>query len=158
MNNTASPTIVVGLDGSIASLAALRWAVNEAVARGSQVEVVNAWAAHSMRDLAFGSTREFHNASICMLDNEVRAVLRDTPAPPVVIQTSINSNPAAALIERARTAEMLVLGAHGHNDFHDIVFGQIEAGCRRHAGCPVVVVDEDGAVRREPKVGTVASH
>jgi nucleotide-binding universal stress UspA family protein len=148
MANSTTSTIVVGIDGSPESVAALRWALTEAVTAGSEVEVVHCWHALSVRDVAFGSSHELHNASICMLDNEVKAALKDLGNPPPIVQTSVNARPGTVLVARSKHAEMLVLGAHGRTSLHDIVFGQVEASARRHAQCPVVVVDRNGKATR----------
>lgn len=148
MTSISAPTIVVGIDGSSESQAALRWALRHA---GSEttVEVVNCWQAQTLRDLAFGSSHELQNASNCMLDNEIAAAARDIAIMPTVRQSSVNGRPATVLTSLAQHAELLVLGAHGHTNMRDILFGQIEASCRRRAAA-VVVVDADGhAIRHE---------
>ncbi len=144
--------IVVGLDGSTASLAALRWAIRKGAATGSRVDVVHAWHAQTSRDIAFGSDHELERGSVCMLQNEVNAALADLSAdtePPTVdqvTQSSRHGRPAAVLAERAVGARLLVLGAHEHTDLHDRVFGRVATIVGRHVDCPVVVVGADGAV------------
>ena len=148
MPNISGSSIVVGLDGAPASLAALRWALAEAVTSGSAVEVINCWGAHGLRDLAFGSTHELSNGSTCMLDNEVAAALRDTAGIVAVVKTSLHERPSTALIEHSDGAELLVLGAHRHTVLRDIASVPVSASCRRHAKCPVVIVDADGTATR----------
>ena len=151
MTITSNPTIVVGIDGSPASLIALRWALSEAVATKAEVDVVHCSQPQNLRDVAFGSNHELHNGSMIMLDNEVAAALRDLPNPPTVSKTSVSGRPTTVLAERARGARLLVLGAHGHTVLRDVVFGQVEAFSRKHADCPVVVVGLDGqSTRYEP--------
>jgi nucleotide-binding universal stress UspA family protein len=159
MSNISASSIVVGLDGAPASLAALRWALAEAARSTSAVEVVHCWGAHSLRDLSFGSTHELRIASDCMLDNEVSAALRDTEGIVAVLKTSLNQRPAAALIERSDGADLLVLGAHRHTALRDFASAPVATACRRHAKCPVVIVDADGtATRYEMRSPVVAAH
>jgi len=73
-----------------------------------------------------------------MLHNEVQAALADVDLPhPVVRQTSRRGRPAPALLERATTARLLVLGAHRHTELKDLAFGQVTATCLRHSGSTI---------------------
>jgi nucleotide-binding universal stress UspA family protein len=146
------PHIVVGIDGSVESLAALRWALREAAITSGTAEVVHCWQAHQVSDVLFGSPDELHRGSMCMLQNEVAAALRTLARPPHVTQTSRRGRPAAVLTDIATGATMLVLGAHGHTDLRDLAHGKVAASCLKHAGCPVVIVGRDESVithRRE---------
>ncbi|MET0966863.1 MAG: universal stress protein [Nakamurella sp.] len=153
----AAPHIVVGIDGSIESLAALRWALAEASATGGTAEVVHCWQSHQMSDILFGSPDELRRGSVCMLQNEVAAACRELPRPPHVTQTSRHGRPAAVLTDIANGATMLVLGAHGHTDLHDLTHGKVAASCLKHAGCPVVIINDDESVitRSRPTVAAV---
>jgi len=146
MQNRQKPFIVVGIDGSDESLAALRWALREGVSTSARVDVIHAWHAKTARDAAFGSAHELARGSVCMLQNEVAAALTEMPAAPEVTQTSVHGRPAFVLLDRADGAQQLVLGEHSHTDLRDIVFGQLAAACRRQASCPVIVVDRDAGV------------
>jgi nucleotide-binding universal stress UspA family protein len=149
----AVPHIVVGIDGSVESLAALRWALDQAAATGGTAEVVHCYQPHQVSDILFGSPEELHRGSVCMLQNEVAAALRALPRPPRVTQTSRRGRPAQALAEISTSATMLVLGAHGHTDLQDLTHGKVAASCLKHASCPVVIVGRDDSVvthHREP--------
>ena len=47
--------VVVGIDGSAESLAALRWALKEANALDARVEVVHSYLPETLTDLGFSS-------------------------------------------------------------------------------------------------------
>ncbi|MEO5832989.1 MAG: universal stress protein [Nakamurella sp.] len=145
---TSSTTVVVGIDGSDASMAALRFALREADTLGADVDVVHCWHAGGLRDVAFGSSHELSNASACMLDNEIRAARKDTGFTGRVTPSSVHGQPAAVLVDRSRGAALLVLGAHGHSTLRDAAFGTVAASCRKHAGSDLVVVAEDGTTTR----------
>jgi nucleotide-binding universal stress UspA family protein len=159
MTATNPLSVIVGLDGAPASLIALRLALSEAAISGASVEVVHCWHAQGLRDIAFGSTHELHNASICMLDNEVRAALEETVGTVTVTQTSVNGRPAAILLDHAKNADLLVLGAHSHTTLRDAAFGHVAASCRKHSLCPVVIVEVDGSsTRHEARAHAVAAN
>ncbi len=141
MTETPRRSVVVGLDASVEGLSALRWALREATNRNASLEVVHCWQPETLTDLALGTPHELSRASICMVDNEVRAALAEVTDAPEVIQTSVHGRTATTLINRAAHAELLVLGAHGHTSMHDRMFGKVAQSCIKHAACPVVVVD-----------------
>lgn len=132
-------TIVVGVDGSTASAAALRWAVAEAAATGREVAAVAAWSYLSPLDpdAIGGSAEEVEAAHWKTLDELVDAVKR----PDVVIRGElIEGEPAEVLLDAADDAALLVLGSHGHGLELAAVVGSVSAKCLRLARCPVVVL------------------
>lgn len=120
--------IVVGVDGSAASAAALRWAVAEAALRGVHVQAWHAWhvaydgTGVPPDDLAAESdARE-------ALDRVVDAVdTRGTKVERVLVRGVA----ASALIDAGRRAAMVVVGGR---------LGGVAAQVLAHAPCPVVVV------------------
>lgn len=144
----ARELIVVGLDGSTASLAALGWALKEGVERDAVVEVVHCYLPQTLTDLGFSTPHELHAASAIMVDNEVTAALREMPRPPEVRKCSDSRGPAKVLREKATTASLLVLGVHGHTAVRDLILGRVGQACLRNAVCPVVVVGSDKTVSR----------
>ena len=141
MNHHQEQRIVVGIDGSPESLAALRWALREAVATSCSVEVVHCWLPHTITDVVFGSAEELHRGSICMLQNEIQAALAEPLEAPEVRQTSEHGRAVPVLLDRATGARLLVLGSHGHTGVDGTGFGHVVASCLRHATFPVVVGD-----------------
>ena len=138
--------IVVGIDGSENSLAALRWALREGVTLGVPVEVVHCWTAQTFTDIAFASAHELETASVCMLQNEVQTALAEMPTPPVALQFSLHGNPASILVKRSTAARMLVLGVRQTTVMRDLAHGAVISVCCKHATCPVVTVDRDADV------------
>jgi nucleotide-binding universal stress UspA family protein len=144
----ASELIVVGIDGSTASLTALRWALKEAVSTDASVEVVHCYLPQTLTDLGFSTPHELHTASAIMVDNEVSAALREMSQVPEVLKSSDSGGPAKVLVEKATTASLLVLGVHGRTALRDLILGRVGQACLRHATCPVVVVGSDNSVER----------
>jgi nucleotide-binding universal stress UspA family protein len=157
MIETRSLPIVVGIDGSTNSLVALRWALREGGVRGVPVEVIHCWQAQLWPGVVFGPVQEMHTGSMCMVQNEIAAALVDIHPRPDVIQTSIKGQPVPTLLARSARASLIVLGAHGHTNLRDRLFGQVADSCLRRANCPVVVIDRDGNESSEHRLGEGAS-
>ncbi|MET3804062.1 nucleotide-binding universal stress UspA family protein [Nakamurella sp. UYEF19] len=138
--------IVVGIDGSTNSLAALRWALREGAAVGAPVEVLHCWTAQTLPDLVLAPAHELKIASICMLHNEVEAAVAEMPDPPTVTEISLSGDPAGRLVGRSAHARLLVLGVRQTTVMRDLAHGAIGTVCRKQARSPVVTVDRAGSV------------
>ena len=131
--------IVVGVDGSLASKAALAWAVGQAARTDSVVEVVTVyyWFPMPIEELDFEGLAT-HVAEDAILDAADRG-------PPVKISFKVvQGNAAQALLEAARGAELLVVGSRGHGSLTGALLGSVSQQCVHHASCPVVVVSDRG--------------
>jgi nucleotide-binding universal stress UspA family protein len=133
--------IVVGVDGSDESKAALRWAAQQARYTGATLDVVTAW----QLPLAFGWTAAFPEAydpvadAKQVLDDVIEEVLG--PDPDVVVRRLVEEGQAAAaLLELSKGASELVVGSRGRGGFTGMLLGSTSNQCVHHASCPVVVV------------------
>ena len=76
------------------------------------------------------------------------------------IRTEDHVGPAGAmLIDRARTADLLVVGSRGRGAFRGLLLGSVALHCAMHALCPVMVVHAPrsrtaGGTRSEPALAT----
>lgn len=139
-------TIVVGIDGSEASLVALRWAADEARLRHARLEVVVSWQYPALSTIpAFGvlppadeMSEEARQGLAALLREEG---LADDPSLEVV-EAVVQGPAGAALIDAAADADLLVVGSRGHGGFTGLVLGSVSQQCVTHAPCPVVVVPE----------------
>jgi nucleotide-binding universal stress UspA family protein len=133
--------IVVGVDGSDASERALRWAAAEAHARDGAVQAIIAW--HWDGSGTFFTTAtspaEERDRAQQILDETVAKVTGEFPDA-VLAGRVIEAAPAKALAHAAASADVLVLGSHGHNRLHHAVLGSVSEECVRLATCPVVVI------------------
>ena len=137
-------TIVVGVDGSATSRAALRWAHAEAQARGDALRVVTVWR------LPVTTTMPAFDALPVPedIDDQTRDTLLTicaeegvTPDGPVPVTLLITEGSAsAALLQAAADADLLVVGARGHGGFTGLVLGSVSNQCVHHSPVPVVVV------------------
>jgi nucleotide-binding universal stress UspA family protein len=131
--------VIVGVDGSAASIQALRWATDYAAAVGAVVEAVIAWDIPST--LGFGPTvlagEDLAANAQKTLTGAIAVTAGDTShVKPVVAR----GHPASVLLEHAREADLLVVGSHGRGAFGEALLGSVSHHCVRHATCPVVVV------------------
>lgn len=137
MNN-----VVVGVDGSDASLAALRSAIDEAAFRGVGVDAVHVWNMPALSGAeALGSVMlpwaELEASAHAIVEEAVGKVEhRDVTVKPVVLQGST----AHCLIEHAADAPMLVVGSRGTGGFIGLLVGSVAHQVLHHAPCPILVV------------------
>ena len=135
--------IVVGVDGSEGSIAALRWAVEEAALRGAVVEAVIAFhvpylgGAPAMPVLL--DPQEFEEAARAVLDKAVEQVDDSALAEPVR-QVAVEGPASTVLVTAGREASLLVVGARGHGGLAGMLLGSVSRQVSEHAAIPVVVV------------------
>lgn len=172
----ADAPVIVGVDGSAAALDAVRWAAQEAVLRsvplllassivvrpGTFGDAVNL-SAGAYTDLEFVARRRLGAAA------ELAAKMAGA-ASLTVHRTLREGSAAAALLELATTARMVVVGSRGLGEFTGGLVGSVSTAVATHAPCPVVVVrgmpdsDDavldgpvavgvDGSARSEPAIG-----
>lgn len=132
--------VVVGLDGSPASVEALRRAATEARLGGAPLRVVSAWqpgAESWPTSLRSPGDRGLETRLL-----QRRIVLEVLGACPDVEVTMLAlEGPAAeVLVEAARDASVLVLGDRGRGDFAGMRLGSVGLHCLEHATCPVMIV------------------
>ncbi|MEU7873090.1 universal stress protein [Dactylosporangium sp. NPDC049140] len=151
---TRDRRIVIGVDGSIHSKTALRWAITQARLVGAPVEVVSAWQEPVLIGHSYGGPPlPYEGESIATITEKVLAeTVADVTGQqdqPVEIRTRVaQGHPAQVLLEAAAGAQMLVLGSRGHGTLAGILLGSVSQHCVQHAPCPVVVVPQDPAPSR----------
>jgi nucleotide-binding universal stress UspA family protein len=140
--------IVVGVDGSQCSKAALRWAMTQARLIDATVEAVNAWQDPVMLGYSYGwAPAVFEGDSVPTitektLDETVAEVAGHLDHPVEVRTRVAQGHPAQVLLEAATGAQLLVVGSRGHGTFAGILLGSVSQHCLQHASCPVVVVPQ----------------
>ncbi|MCB5293931.1 universal stress protein [Arthrobacter sp. SO3] len=130
--------IVVGVDGSEPSLAALRWAVDEARMRHGQVRAVTAWhyppVPSTVEDS--GGNDSFHAAERVQAD-ALKAVAAESVD---ITGNLVRDAPVTALLDAATDADLLILGSRGHGGFAGLLLGSVSSQVAHHAPCPVLIV------------------
>jgi len=135
--------VVVGLDGSEPSRAALRWAAKEAHRRGDGLQVVTcwsypvlAWGAYTPPVSGEGWAGQARDAAI----EDVNRVLGDD-AGNLDIELSVLEGPASLrLLEYDDAADMIVVGSRGRGGFTGLLLGSVSQHLAEHARCPVVII------------------
>ncbi|HEU4331522.1 MAG TPA: universal stress protein [Lapillicoccus sp.] len=137
------PPVVVGVDGSHRSEAALRWAIREAATRRIPLRLVSAWNPSFDLD-ALGLSRQIVKAHCqAVLDDATDTVLATAPAVEVTTAGYIGPS-TTALIEASRGADTVVVGSRGRRAFPAFLLGATSLEVAAHAASPVVVVREGG--------------
>lgn len=136
--------IVVGVDGSPAATAALRWAFRQAAAHRGQVVAVCVWPWDPQRDLAYAQARQAEAEAV--LSEAIATALGDNPRV-AVNGLAVAGSPARALVEQSAGADLLVVGSRGRGRMAKAMLGSVAAECVRLAGTPVVVLPNLRAAR-----------
>jgi nucleotide-binding universal stress UspA family protein len=163
MSQTAQQEIVVGVTGSRASVAALRWAADEAGRRHARLSVVCAWDP-SLRPAPYADVGEGRreldtraalsgglaalSGGLAALSGGLAAAIRTAfgPVPPDSIGTELAEGvPERVLISRSATADLLVLGTAHAQDSAGLSVGPVIRTCLSRSRCPVVVVNAGAA-------------
>lgn len=134
------PKIVVGVDGSKASVEALRWAVDQAEQTGGHVKAIVAWR----QPVTYGMPADFSDVDF---ENEARHrtemvisdVLGSRESVPVELCVT-EGHAAPILVDASRDADLLVVGSHGRGTFSGMLLGSTSLHVAHHATCPVVIV------------------
>jgi len=140
-------SVVVGIDGSEASRAALRWAADEAKQRGAALRVVHTWdhpysvpGPHTQtgRPKVDEEVTERRLAEE-LLDRELAAT--GVEATGIRVERElVEGPPAKRLLGAAEGADLLVIGSDRHPKLVDIPLGRVGRECVQHSPCPIVIV------------------
>lgn len=147
-----SGIVVVGVDQTPGSRAALDFALREGLAHSCVVEIVTAWQWTSPYNvLGHDDTPESAAAiAVGMQDAVVHEALRRLAGQPVISQTVVRDYAAKVLVERAGNASMLVVGSGRWNASSRALMGSVSGYCVRHSPAPVVVVPDPERVSHAP--------
>lgn len=149
--------VVVGVDGSEQSTAAVRWAAREADRRRAPLLIVHAWMWPLYRVpvgpvLGAPPGAGLKDAAESVLA-EARATVRavSTSLP---VETLLEAGGAVpVLLRAAETASLLVVGNRGLGGFGALLLGSTGIGVSARAACPVVVVRGNEPVGQAVVVG-----
>ncbi|MHC3469847.1 universal stress protein [Streptomyces sp. 7R007] len=131
--------VVVGVDGSPASVTAAWWAAREAVDRHLPVLLLHSWTTQPL-DVPVPqealSKQRYGGQVLRRAEAELLHRYADLP-----LTTELVAEPAGeALLERGRSAAMVVLGSRGHGSVASFLLGSIGLHVLALAQCPVVAV------------------
>lgn len=143
----ADAAVVVGVDGSSASLVAARLAAREAMLLGRPLRVVHArptipdpFGRGSVPPVATDDEEHpTHRAAASVTD-----ALRAENDGLEVELALVDDDPADALVHLGTGVPLLVVGSRGLGSFRGMLLGSVSSAVLREATVPVVVVHDDG--------------
>ena len=137
----ASGRIVVGVDGSDTSRAALAWAVEEAKVRGEPLHIIEALDFTSVGEAAVSLSAKAREEELAEKETVLDQLATELGGQGVDITTElVLEGPGPALVGAVGADDLLVVGATGHGLVARAVLGSVSAWVSRHAPCPVVIV------------------
>ncbi len=156
--------IIVGVDGSASSRAALHWAYRQAVRIGANLHISHVYAVDQadsphLASLALTTDRELANQLTAAEEHwreergqrardaaehlvaSLVSEVEDEPGDATITEeVLLGERVAETLVGRSRHADLLVVGSRGRGGFRGLLLGSVSQQCTHHAACPVVVV------------------
>jgi nucleotide-binding universal stress UspA family protein len=130
--------IVVGVDASPHSTAALLWALGQAQSKSGEVVALLSWQVPFIGMPGGFDQDELEAGAKALLRQTVEAV---APSPPAPLRTVVaEGDPIESLLKAAEDADLLVLGTRGRSAFAGLLLGSVSQAVSAHAPCPVVLV------------------
>ena len=137
-------TIVVGVDSTKPSAAALQWAIAEAKLRNCTLDIVVSW------DYPVMATTEplivpqpDRDALVHSAEMTATRMLADAHLDESGVAYTVHTpegRPGEELVALAVDADLLVVGSHGSSAFKELILGSVSSYCAHHSACPVVLV------------------
>ncbi len=153
----ATRPVVVGVDGSEASLRAVEWAALAAHRHHAPLRIVSAPALPPRMRARNADPQTVADQLSAVSARALRAAVTrsEEVSAKLLIDTSLLAGaPALAVTASGSGALMLVVGARGAGGFAQMLLGSVSRYAAMHADCPVIVVrEETSAVHREVVVG-----
>jgi nucleotide-binding universal stress UspA family protein len=149
--------ILVGVDGSASSKAAVAWAAHDAAMRAAPLTLVHVLAPPVA--MTFPETpmppgymewqeeqgkRHIHDA-FKIVEQSTRAT-----GPPQVSAETVVGPTVPMLVDLSKEAVLLVVGSRGHGWLRRSLMGSVSSNLVRHAHCPVAVIHDAGPSMPHP--------
>lgn len=140
--------IVVGVDGSSASDAAVSWAAQDAILRGVPLTLLHVqdpaartWSQIKVIEEVAGWQNAEGRGILANASKIAHDITKD--APQIAISGELQfAAPGPTLVDRSEDAELIVVGADGLGAFARGLFGSVSSGLVRHGRCPVAVIHD----------------
>jgi nucleotide-binding universal stress UspA family protein len=132
--------IVVGVDGSEPSKAALRWALRETKVTGGTIDAIIAWQYPTGTGLGSLPTDWDPAADAATVLNQTVDEVFADGRPEGLRLLVEEGNASKRLLDASADAELLIVGSRGHGGFVGLLIGSVSATCAEHASCPVLVM------------------
>ena len=145
---TVSKPVIVGVDGSEYSSAALRYAGALAARLGARLEVITCIGMPDYLVVAHLEGGE-HPLTARLEETAARPVEEAlgrafTGGRPQNIDVTVRFGPPGkVLVDESRRAQLLVVGRHGEGGFLSTSMGSVSKACAAHSVCPVLLVGQE---------------
>lgn len=138
--------VVVGIDGSEQSDAALAYAFEQARLRAARLNAVHVWQVPAAAPYGVAYPGLLDDVRSAAVDEARRqlAPWRDKYAGVEVVETIVSGHPTPVLAEASRTADLVVVGSHGRGVIGSVILGSVSHGVLHRAHSPVAVVGARG--------------
>ncbi|KQX46344.1 universal stress protein UspA [Streptomyces sp. Root66D1] len=137
-----SGPVLLAVDGSAGSDAAVEFAFAEAAARGAELLAVHAWAPSTGPadpTPLFHGTEEIRGEEGRVLDGALAVAEARRPGVPVE-RRLVRGRTRPVLLAESAGAQLVVAGARGRGGFAGLLLGSVSQALLHHAECPVAVV------------------
>ena len=136
--------VVVGIDGSAAAEAAIKWAAAEAASRGAELKLVHAfaWPLFTVPLGASDTAPGLRAAANKIVQDSIELAKKFEPAV-AVGGLRRNGFPSPVLIKASTEADLIVIGSRGLGVMLGAMVGSTSLDLVANAHCPVVVVRPD---------------
>ena len=161
-----SPTkrygIIVGIDGSPESDAAVNWAAHDAAIRGLPLTVVHVespaaatWSQAPVLEESPSEQQAEGRSLLAHASTIARDAIADTAQVHITGELLSSATPVPTLVEQSKDAELIVVGSRGRGALSRSILGSVSAGLIRHAHCPVALIRPDDPQLPHPAQGPV---
>lgn len=131
--------VVVGVDGSESSVAALRKAEAVAEAFDAQLDVVCVWT-YPISRYSMVPPEWYPDREAARTVHDVADAVFGEKKPDRVHLSIVEGSAARVLIDESETADLVVAGSRGHGGFAGLLLGSVSSEIAAHAHCPVLIV------------------
>ncbi|MGK4585327.1 universal stress protein [Kitasatospora sp. HPMI-4] len=136
--------VLAAVDGSPASLAAARWAADEAVRSGAPLRLVHAWPWPQRAAPGLPGVSEVRGRALGMLAETALELRSDHPD--LEVCTALLDEPARqGIVTETRSARLVVLGSRGLGGFTGLLLGSVSLAVATRADCPVVLIRDEAS-------------
>lgn len=155
-SHLAHKGIVVGVDGSSSSMAAVRWATDEAAMRNVPLSLIHVVDTPPAGLLALGGavlpplaeTEDWQKTEGANTVSAAVKVVEDSTqsgAHPKLRAEVCFAATVPTLVDLSKEAQMIVVGSRGQGAINRILLGSVSSGLIHHAHCPVAVIHDEGS-------------
>ena len=154
--------IIVGIDGSPESDAAVSWAAHDAAIRGLPLTVVHVespaaatWSQAAVLEESPSEQQAEGRSLLAHASAIAHDAIADTAEVHITGELLSSTTPVPTLVDQSKDAELIVVGSRGRGALSRSILGSVSAGLIRHAHCPVALIRHDDPELPHPAKGPV---